>query len=47
MLEECGLPCTPVPSNIGKGEQFHPDFIAIGPNNRMPAIVDLAPRDAG
>ena len=40
MLEECGLPYTIVPVNIGKGEQFKPDFLAISPNNRMPAIVD-------
>ena len=40
MLEECGLPYTVVPVNIGKGDQFKPDFLAIAPNNRMPAIVD-------
>ena len=47
MLEECGLPYTLHPVNIGKGEQFAPDFLRISPNNRMPAIVDHAPRDAG
>lgn len=40
MLEECGLPYTMIPVNIGKGEQFTPEFLAISPNNRMPAIVD-------
>jgi GSH-dependent disulfide-bond oxidoreductase len=47
MLEECGLPYTLRPVNIGKGEQFTPDFLAISPNNRMPAIVDRAPADGG
>ena len=40
MLEECGLPYRIVPVNIGKGDQFKPDFLAISPNNKMPAIVD-------
>ena len=40
MLEECGLPYTVIPVNIGKGDQFKPDFLKIAPNNRMPAIVD-------
>jgi GST-like protein len=40
MLEECRLPYTMVPVNISKGEQFNPDFLALSPNNRMPAIVD-------
>jgi len=40
MLEECGLPYDPRPVNIGKGEQFAPEFLAIAPNNRIPAIVD-------
>jgi glutathione S-transferase len=39
-LEEMDLPYRIVPVNIGKGEQFTPDFLAISPNNRMPAIVD-------
>jgi len=40
MLEETGLPYNVIPVNIGKGEQFKPEFLAISPNNRMPAIVD-------
>ena len=40
MLEECGLPYTMIPVDIGKGAQFTPEFLAISPNNRMPAILD-------
>ncbi len=40
MLEECGLAYEIKPVNIGKGDQFKPEFLAISPNNRMPAIVD-------
>ena len=40
MLEECGLPYVAHPVNIGKGDQFAPDFLAISPNNKIPAIVD-------
>ena len=40
MLEECGLPYDVRMINIGKGEQFTPEFLAIAPNNRIPAIVD-------
>jgi GST-like protein len=40
MLEECGLPYNVHPVNIGKGDQFQPEFLAISPNNKMPAIVD-------
>ena len=40
MLEECGLPFRMIPVNIGKGEQHTPEFLAISPNGRMPAIVD-------
>ena len=40
MLEECGLAYNVKPVNLGKGDQFHPDFLKISPNNRMPAIVD-------
>jgi GSH-dependent disulfide-bond oxidoreductase len=40
MLEECGLPYQVHPVNIAQGDQFKPEFLAISPNNRMPAIVD-------
>ena len=40
MLEECGLEYRLVPVDIGRGDQFKPEFLAISPNNRMPAIVD-------
>ena len=39
-LEEAGLAYRIMPVNIGRGEQFAPDFLAIAPNNRMPALVD-------
>lgn len=40
-LEELGLPYKIIPVNIGKGDQFKPEFLAITPNHRIPAIVDL------
>ena len=40
MLEETGLPYHVTPVNIGAGDQFAPDFLAISPNNKIPAIVD-------
>jgi GST-like protein len=40
MLEECGLPYEAIPVNIGAGDQFQPEFLAISPNNKIPAIVD-------
>jgi GST-like protein len=46
-LEESKTPYKIFPVNIGKGEQFNPDFLAIAPNNRMPAIVDHAPAGGG
>ena len=46
-LEESGLPYAIKPVNIGKGEQFQPEFLAFSPNNRMPAIIDHAPADGG
>src|SRR3989440_3492711 len=46
-LEETGLPYNIIPVNIGKGEQFKADFLAVSPNNRIPAIVDQAPADGG
>jgi len=47
MLEECGLPYTVKPVDIGGGDQFTPEFLRLSPNNRMPAIVDHAPADEG
>ncbi|SLN58686.1 glutathione binding-like protein [Oceanibacterium hippocampi] len=44
-LEEAAVPYRFVPLNIGKGEQFTPEFLEISPNNRMPAIVDHDPAD--
>jgi GST-like protein len=46
-LEETGIDYTIKPVNIGKGEQFEPDFLKIAPNNRMPAIVDDDPAGGG
>lgn len=46
-LEEAGLDYRVVPVNIGKGDQFAPEFLKIAPNNRMPAIVDQTPADGG
>ena len=40
MLEECGLPWRVHAVDIGQGDQFTPDFLAISPNNKIPAIVD-------
>lgn len=46
-LEETGVPYTIKPVHIGKGEQFEPAFLAISPNNRIPAIVDHDPPGGG
>ncbi|MEM8813168.1 MAG: glutathione S-transferase N-terminal domain-containing protein [Pseudomonadota bacterium] len=46
-LEEMELDYRIKPINIGRGDQFAEDFLAISPNNRMPAIVDHAPVDGG
>jgi len=40
MLEECDLPYRAIPVDIGKADQFKPDFLAISPNNKIPAMVD-------
>jgi GST-like protein len=40
MLEEVGLPYTVHPVNIGKDEQFRPEFLALNPNHKIPVIVD-------
>src|SRR4051812_31530612 len=45
-LEEMQLPYSIAPIDIGKGEQFSPEFLAISPNNRVPAILDDAPEGA-
>ena len=46
-LEETGLPYRLKPVDIGTGAQFEPSFLAVSPNNRIPAIVDHAPPDGG
>jgi GSH-dependent disulfide-bond oxidoreductase len=46
-LEETATPYRIVPVNIAKGDQFNPDFLAISPNNRIPAILDREPADGG
>jgi len=46
-LEELELPYKVFPINIARGDQFKPEFLAISPNNRIPAIVDHAPADGG
>jgi GST-like protein len=46
-LEEAGLAYRIKPVNIGAGEQFRPEFLAISPNNRMPAMVDTDPAGGG
>jgi GSH-dependent disulfide-bond oxidoreductase len=47
LLEETGLEYQIQPVNIMKSDQFKPDFLAIAPNNRMPAMVDCDPADGG
>ncbi|BCW90985.1 Disulfide-bond oxidoreductase YfcG [Alphaproteobacteria bacterium SO-S41] len=47
LLEELGIPYNVVPVAIGKGDQFTRDFLGISPNNRMPALVDHAPKGGG
>jgi len=47
LLEECGLEYRVVPCSIGRGDQFKASFLAISPNNRMPALVDPDPADGG
>jgi GST-like protein len=46
-LEELGLPYRINPIDITKGDQFKPDFLALSPNGRIPALVDHAPADGG
>jgi GSH-dependent disulfide-bond oxidoreductase len=47
LLEELGVPYRIVPVNIGKGDQFKPDFLKLNPNHRMPALVDTEPKGGG
>ena len=47
LLEELGAAYRVVPVNIGRGDQFTPEFLALNPNHRMPVLVDHAPRDGG
>jgi GST-like protein len=47
LLEEAGIPYKMIPLNIGRGDQFADGFLKIGPNNRMPAIVDKEPKGGG
>jgi GST-like protein len=46
-LEELGIAYRMIPVDIGRGAQFEPGFLAISPNNRIPAIVDRDPEDGG
>ncbi len=46
-LEETGLPYHLRPINIGKGDQFEPEFLKHSPNNKIPAIIDTDPQDGG
>ena len=41
------VPYRIVPVDLGKGEQFKPGFLAVSPNNKIPAMVDHAPADGG
>jgi len=47
LLEEIGFPYRLHPVDVSRGEQFEPDFLKIGPNNKVPVIVDQAPTDGG
>ena len=47
MLEECGLPYTVHPMQLGRGDQLKPEFLKLSPNGRMPAMVDRGPADGG
>jgi GST-like protein len=47
LLEECGLPYTIKPTNIGRGDQFSAAYLKIAPNSRMPAIIDDDPMGGG
>ena len=45
LLEECGVAYKMIPCNIATGDQFSDEFLKIGPNNRMPAMIDHEPLD--
>jgi len=47
LLEECGLDYRIVPCNIGRGDQFKPEFLKLNPNHRMPVLVDRNPAGGG
>ncbi len=47
LLEELGVPYNLVPCNIGRGDQFTPEFLEMNPNHRMPVLVDRNPKDGG
>jgi GST-like protein len=47
LFEELGVPYKIVPVNIGKGDQFKPEFLKLNPNHRMPALVDHEPKGGG
>jgi GST-like protein len=47
LLEECGAPYNIVPCNIGRGDQFAPEFLKMNPNHRMPVLVDRDPAGGG
>ena len=47
LLEECDVPYNIAPGNIGRGDQFTPEFLKMNPNHRMPVLVDRAPKDGG
>jgi GST-like protein len=47
LFEELAVPYKIVTLNIGSGDQFSPNYLKIAPNNRMPALVDHAPKDGG
>jgi GST-like protein len=47
LLEELGVPYRIVPCNIGRGDQFTPEFLAMNPNHRMPVLVDRDPAGGG
>jgi GSH-dependent disulfide-bond oxidoreductase len=47
LLEELGVPYNVIPCNIGRGDQFTPEFLEMNPNHRMPVLVDRNPKDGG